>query len=49
MNNKRLPGAEQAKLPQETVWQDESEEKGVGEEMRRLYGPNLKEEVFSWI
>jgi 2-polyprenyl-6-methoxyphenol hydroxylase-like FAD-dependent oxidoreductase len=49
MNNKRLPAAEQAKLPKEEVWQDESEAKGEGEEMRWLYAPNLKEEVFSWI
>jgi ADP-heptose:LPS heptosyltransferase len=27
MNNKRLPAAEQAKLPREAVWEDESETK----------------------
>jgi 2-polyprenyl-6-methoxyphenol hydroxylase-like FAD-dependent oxidoreductase len=49
MNNKRLPAAEQAKLPKKEVWQDESTVKGEGEEMRWLYAPDLKEEVFSWI
>ncbi|MCJ1392964.1 hypothetical protein MMC18_005836 [Xylographa bjoerkii] len=49
MNIKRLPPAEQAKLPAGTVWKDESATTGEGGQLRWLYEPHLEEQVSSWI
>lgn len=45
VNNQRLPAAEQAKLKKEEVWRGENAE----DEMRWLYGVDLKEEIVAWV
>ena len=49
MNAKRLPPAEQAKLPPGTIWSDESATRGEGGQLRWLYEPDLDEDVAKWI
>lgn len=49
MNAKRLPPAEQAKLPPGAIWKDESATRGEGGQLRWLYEPDLDEDVAKWI
>lgn len=49
VNARRLPLAEQAKLPPGAVWKDESEFKGEGGQLRWLYEPDLDKVVSSWV
>lgn len=46
MNNKRLPLAEQQKLPKGEVWRGSMEDT---EQMGWLYGPDLEEVVVEWV
>jgi 2-polyprenyl-6-methoxyphenol hydroxylase-like FAD-dependent oxidoreductase len=48
MNNKRLPDAEQARLPKDQVWQDDSATAGEGRQLAWLYEPDLKQEIDVW-
>ncbi|OJD12793.1 hypothetical protein AJ78_06670 [Emergomyces pasteurianus Ep9510] len=49
MNAKRLPPAEQAKLPPGAIWADDSATKGEGGQLRWLYVPDLDEDVTKWL
>lgn len=49
MNAKRLPPAEQAKLPPGAIWEDESATRGEGGQLRWLYEPDLDEDVIKWL
>ena len=49
INIKRLPPAEQAKVPAGMVWKDESATTGEGGQLRWLYEPHLEEHVSAWI
>ncbi|KAG5301912.1 kynurenine 3-monooxygenase [Histoplasma ohiense] len=49
MNAKRLPPAEQAKLPPGSVWADDSATTGEGGQLRWLYEPDLDEDVAEWL
>ncbi|KAK2808457.1 hypothetical protein FQN50_004665 [Emmonsiellopsis sp. PD_5] len=49
MNAKRLPPAEQAKLPPGAIWTDESATRGEGGQLRWLYEPDLDEDVAKWL
>ncbi|KAK2753339.1 hypothetical protein FQN55_003468 [Onygenales sp. PD_40] len=49
MNAKRLPPAEQAKLPPGAIWTDESATRGEGGQLRWLYEPDLDEDVARWL
>ena len=49
MNAKRMPPAEQAKLPPGTIWSDESATRGEGGQLRWLYEPDLDEDVAKWL
>lgn len=49
INAKRLPPAEQAKLPPGAIWKDESATRGGGGQLRWLYEPDLDEDVAKWI
>lgn len=46
MNNRRLPPAERAKLPQSAVWRGTAEDTG---QMSWLYAPNLEKVVNEWV
>ena len=46
MNNKRLPPAEQAKLPEGAVWKRRAEDT---EQMTWLYAPDLEKLVNEWL
>ena len=48
MNARRLPPAEQAKLPPGAVWKNDSTQ-GDGEQLRWLYEPDLDKDVASWV
>ena len=48
MNAKRLPPAEQAKLPPGTIWKDEGKTHGDGGQLQWLYQPQLQHQVDSW-
>ncbi|KLJ12372.1 hypothetical protein EMPG_09537 [Blastomyces silverae] len=49
MNAKRLPPAEQAKLPPSAIWTDDSATSGAGGQLRWLYEPDLDEDVAKWL
>ncbi|PGH02629.1 hypothetical protein GX51_04512 [Blastomyces parvus] len=49
MNAKRLPPAEQAKLPPGAIWTDDSATRGEGGQLRWLYEPDLDEDVAKWL
>lgn len=49
MNAKRLPPAEQAKLPPGAIWTDESATRGEGGQLQWLYEPDLDEDVAKWL
>jgi 2-polyprenyl-6-methoxyphenol hydroxylase-like FAD-dependent oxidoreductase len=49
MNAKRLPPAEQAKLPPGAIWSDESATRGDGGQLRWLYEPDLDHDVEEWL
>ncbi len=46
MNNRRLPPAERAKLPESAVWRGTAEDT---EQMSWLYAPNLEKVVNEWV
>ena len=49
MNAKRLPPAEQAKLPPGSIWKDESSTLGAGVQMKWLYEADVDQHVSSWL
>ena len=49
MNAKRLPPAEQAKLPPGAIWSGEGKTRGEGGQLRWLYQPKLSQQVESWL
>ena len=49
MNAKRLPPAEQAKLPPGAIWSDGGKTRGDGGQLRWLYQPELRREAESWL
>ncbi|OJD24681.1 hypothetical protein ACJ73_03955 [Blastomyces percursus] len=49
MNAKRLPPAEQAKLPPGAIWTDDSATSGEGGQLRWLYEPDLDDDVAKWL
>lgn len=49
MNAKRLPPAEQAKLPPGAIWTDDSATCGEGGQLRWLYEPDLDVDVAEWV
>ena len=46
LNARRLPPAEQAKLPPGSIWKNDI---GDGEHLRWLYEPNLDKDIASWV
>ena len=48
MNARRLPPAEQAKLPPGSIWQNDVT-KGDGEQLRWLYEPDIEKDIASWV
>ena len=48
VNARRLPLAEQAKLPPGAIWKDDSSVSGEGGQLRWLYEPDLDQVVASW-
>lgn len=49
MNARRLPPAEQAKLPPGTIWEDDSATRGEGGQLRWLYDPDLDKDMAEWL
>jgi hypothetical protein len=49
MNAKRLPPAEQGKLPPGSTWSNNSATSGEGSQLRWLYDPDIDESVERWV